>query len=75
MTERSRHRPVRRWWSPWRLRCACGCTWYPCPDARPDVEPPSAEALLQAEIAVRQALPEQRRAPRLAPAHQIRGVR
>lgn len=38
-----RHRPVRPWWRLWKRRCACGCTWYPCPDTitldRPGVDP------------------------------------
>lgn len=28
-----RHRAKRIWWRPWRTRCACGCAWFPCPDA------------------------------------------
>lgn len=36
-----RHRPVRLWIMPWKKRCACGCAWYPCPDAvRMDTEGP-----------------------------------
>src|SRR5215213_5976473 len=34
-----RHRPVRLWWLPWRKRCHCGCSWFPCPDAV-TVQPP-----------------------------------
>ncbi|WP_189170053.1 hypothetical protein [Pilimelia anulata] len=34
-----RHRPVRRLWTPWRIRCRCGCPWYPCPDAVAVVPP------------------------------------
>lgn len=28
----SLHIARRRWWAPWRLVCACGAGWYPCPD-------------------------------------------
>jgi hypothetical protein len=24
------HRPSRRWWAPWRSRCACGLSNWPC---------------------------------------------
>lgn len=24
------HRPARRWWAPWRSRCACGLREWPC---------------------------------------------
>lgn len=37
-----RHGPVRRWWTPWRRRCRCGCRWYPCPDAAARLNPPPA---------------------------------
>lgn len=43
----SRHRPVRRWWAPWREpRCACGGPHYPCPDlTREQPAPIPAEVL------------------------------
>lgn len=40
-----RHKAVRVWWRPWRRRCACGCGWYPCPDAIPYQSPPVARSL------------------------------
>ena len=40
-----RHRAVRVWWRPWHRRCACGCRWYPCPDAVPYRNPPVARSL------------------------------
>jgi hypothetical protein len=35
-----RHEPVRAWYQPWKRRCSCGCTWYPCPDGA-TVPPPA----------------------------------
>lgn len=35
-----RHEPVRTWYQPWKKRCACGCSWYPCPDAA-TIPPPA----------------------------------
>lgn len=40
-----RHKSVRVWWKPWRRRCACGCRWYPCPDAVPYPVPPVVQSL------------------------------
>lgn len=40
-----RHRAVRVWWRPWHRRCACGCQWYPCPDAVGYPYPPVARSL------------------------------
>jgi hypothetical protein len=38
-----KHRSVRRWWAPWRVVCARGCGWFPCPDSvtmdRPGPDP------------------------------------
>lgn len=39
------HRPKRPWFAPWLVRCAAGCSWYPCPDARPYAGIPAAETL------------------------------
>lgn len=40
-----RHRPSRRWWTPWRRSCICGLPRWPCPDATPFTRPPVAESL------------------------------
>lgn len=40
-----RHREVRVWFKPWKTRCACGCSWFPCPDAVTADPPSVAESL------------------------------
>lgn len=40
-----RHRGVRVWFKPWKTRCACGCAWFPCPDAVTVERPPVARSL------------------------------
>ncbi|ROP29303.1 hypothetical protein EDD30_2091 [Couchioplanes caeruleus] len=44
-----RHRPVRMWFKPWKKRCACGCGWFPCPDAVTVDHPPVAQSLGRAD--------------------------
>ncbi|BEL05618.1 hypothetical protein Q0Z83_038090 [Actinoplanes sichuanensis] len=41
-----RHREVRVWFMPWKTRCACGCAWFPCPDAV-TVDPPAVTESLR----------------------------
>ncbi len=40
-----RHRPVRVWFMPWKTKCACGCGWFPCPDAVTMAAPPITQSL------------------------------
>jgi len=45
MQRRRTHHPVRVWWAPWRHRCQCGCSWYPCPDGVPAAPAPDPQVL------------------------------
>lgn len=78
--EKRRHRPVRKWWSPWQLRCACGVEWWPCPDALPDDRPPPAVSLRLYDNrpgwdAPTAALPNVRETPLLTPGQAWRSRR